>query len=110
MWNETINHMISEYSKQTRKEYKTRHDWVGNVIHGELCKKVNKWYMHNPESVLENETRELLWDFEIQTDPLNSSRQQELIIINNKKENLQNCGLCCPSGPQNKIERMRKDG
>ena len=35
-----------------------------------LCKKLkfdhmNKWYMHNPESVLENETHLLLWDFEI---------------------------------------------
>ena len=37
-----------------------RHDWVGKVIHKELCKKfkfghTNKWYMPNPESVLENE-------------------------------------------------------
>ena len=44
-----------------QKEYETRHDWVGKVIHWELCKKfnfdcANKWYMHNPESVLENET------------------------------------------------------
>ena len=33
------------------KEYTTRHDWVGKVIHWELCKKskfdhTNKWYMH----------------------------------------------------------------
>ena len=25
-----------------------------------------------------------------------------------KRENLQDCGFCCPSGPQSKIERMRK--
>ena len=30
---ETINHIISECSKLAQKEYKTRHDWVGNVIH-----------------------------------------------------------------------------
>ena len=30
---ETINHMISECSKSAQKEYKTRHDWVGKVIH-----------------------------------------------------------------------------
>ena len=30
----------------------------------------NKWYMHNTESVLENETYKILWDFQIQTDPL----------------------------------------
>ena len=30
---ETINHIISEGSKLTKKEYKTRHDRVGKVIH-----------------------------------------------------------------------------
>ena len=33
---ETINHMISELAQ---KEYKTRHDLVGKVIHWEMCKK-----------------------------------------------------------------------
>ena len=36
---ETIKHIISECSKLARKEYKTRHDWVGKVIHWEMCKK-----------------------------------------------------------------------
>ena len=34
---ETINHIISECSKLAQKEYKTRHDWVGKVIHWEMC-------------------------------------------------------------------------
>ena len=46
----------------------------------------NKWYMQNPESVLENETYKLLWDFEIQTDPLISARRPDLVIVNKKKE------------------------
>ena len=36
---ETINHIISKCSKLAQKEYKTRHDWVGRVIHWERCKK-----------------------------------------------------------------------
>ena len=48
-----------------QKEYKARHDW-------EMCKKfkfdhTNKWYMHNPAPVQENDTHKLLWDFNIQT-------------------------------------------
>ena len=40
----------------------TRHDWVGKVIHWDMSKKfkfdhMNKWYMHNPASVLENDTQ-----------------------------------------------------
>ena len=48
----------------------------------ELCKKLkfdhtNKWHMHNPESVLENETHKLLRGFEIQTDHLISARRTD---------------------------------
>ena len=32
--------MINECSKFAQKEYKTRHDWVGKVIHWELYKKL----------------------------------------------------------------------
>ena len=121
---ETINHIISECSKLAQREYNTRHDWVGNVIHWEMCKKfkfdhTNKWYMHNPAPVLQNDTHKLLWDFDIHTDHLISARRPDLIIINQKKkkkkkkknrENLQNCGLCCPSWLYNKTERMWKEG
>ena len=80
-----------------------------------MCKKfkfdhANKWCMHNPAPVLENNTQKLLWDFDIQTDHLISARRPDLIIINKKKikENLQNCRFCCPSWTHNKTERMRK--
>ena len=110
---ETINRTISECSKLALKEYKARLDWVSKVIHWETCKKfkfdhTNKWYMHNLTPVLENDTHKLLWDFNIQTDHLISARRPDLIIINKKKkkENLQNCRLCCPDGLQNKSEGM----
>ena len=54
-------HIINECSK----EYKTRHDWVGKVIHKEMCKKfkfdyTNKCHMHNPAPVLENNTHKFI--------------------------------------------------
>ena len=49
---------------------------------------MNKWYMLDPASVLENDTHKLLWDFEIQTDHLISARRPDLIKINNKKREL----------------------
>ena len=112
---ETINHIISECSKLAQREYKARHDWVGKVIHWEMCKKLkfdhtNKWYMHNPAPVLENATHKLLWDFNIQTDHLIPTRRPDLMIINKKRENLQNSRFCSPGWPQNKTERMWKEG
>ena len=86
---ETINIIISECSKLAQKEYKARHDWVGKVIHWEMCKKfkldhANKWYMHNPAPVQENDSHKLIWDFDIQTDHLISAWKPDHIIINKK--------------------------
>ena len=44
-----------------QKEYKARQDWVGKVIHKEICKKFKLDHtdigdMHNPAPVLENDT------------------------------------------------------
>ena len=44
------------------------------VIHSELSKKLKfehttKWYIHKPESVLENKMHKMLWDFEVPSDP-----------------------------------------
>ena len=86
---ETINHIISECSKLAQKEYKTRYNWVGKVIHWELCKKfnhTNKWYIHSPASVLKNKMHELIRDFDIHTDHLISARRPDLMIINKKKK------------------------
>ena len=88
---ETINHIISESSKLAQKEYKARHDWVGKVIHWEMCNKfkfdhANELYMHDQAPVLENDTHKLLWDFNIQTDHLILARRPDLIIINKKRK------------------------
>ena len=105
---------LIECSKIAQKKYKTRQDWEGKVIHWVLSKKfkfdhTNKRYMHNLASVVEDDAHKLLWDFDIQTDHLISARRPDL-IINNKKENLQNCGFCCPGWPQNKTEKMWNEG
>ena len=67
---EIIHHVINKCSTLAQKEYKTRHDWVGKLIHWEMCKKLkfdhtNEWYLHDLASVLENNIHKLLWDFDI---------------------------------------------
>ena len=112
---ETINH-ISGCSKLAQKEYKTRHDWVGKVIHWEMCKKFKFDHTNNPAPVLENDTHKIQWDFDIYADHLISARpynnQQKKTKTKKQKqkknENMQNCRLCCLGWPQNKIERMWK--
>ena len=41
----------------------------------------DKWYEHEPESVLENEDYKILWDFSIQTDHLLEARRLDLVVF-----------------------------
>ena len=66
---------------------------VEKVIYWKLCKRLNsdhatKCYMHRPESVLENETHKILWDFKVQTDYLISVRRLDQVLINKQKKNI----------------------
>ena len=92
-----------------------RHDWAGKMIHWELGKgfkfgHTNKWYIQNTESILENEMHKLLWHYKIQRDHQIFARRPDPVKINNnKKRNLLNCELCCPSWPQRKNwKKMKK--
>ena len=110
---ETINHIISECSKLAQKEYKARHDWVSKVVHWEMCSKLqfdhtNKWYMHNPAPVLENDTHKLLWDFNIQMDHLIPARIPDLIIINKKKRTCKIVDFAVPADHRINLKKSEK--
>ena len=67
---ESIDHIVNGCGKLAQKEYKRRHDNLGNVVHWKLARMCNfeagdKWYEHEPESVLENEDYKILWEFSI---------------------------------------------
>ena len=61
----SIDHTISACSKLVQKEYKTRHNNMGKIVHWKLSIKCNfeardKWYEHETENVLENEDYKIL--------------------------------------------------
>ena len=80
-----------------------------------MCKKfkfdqMNKWYMQNPASVLENDTHKLLWDFDIQTNHLISARRPDFIIINKKKRTRKIVAFAVPVDHRIKLKKSRKEG
>ena len=89
---ETINHITSECSAMAQTQYKKRHDTVARAVHWSLCKKYqmpcsNKWYEHQPETVIENDNAKLLWDFGIRTDRVIQAHRPDLTLVdktNNK--------------------------
>ena len=69
---------------------------------------MNKWYLYNLESIQENETHKVLWDFEIQTDHLISGKWPNLVIINKKKKRTGWMLDFAIPADHSKIQRKRK--
>ena len=87
---ESIDLIVSGCSKLAQKEYKRRHDNLCKIVHWKLARKCNfeagnKWYEHEPESVLENEDYKILWDFSIQTDHVIEARRLHLVRVDKER-------------------------
>ena len=83
------------------------------VIYWELYKKfkfdhTNVWYINNPESVLENEMYEILWNFEIQTELLIWAGEPDLMIVNKKKITIQKMEFAVPVDHRIKLKESEK--
>ena len=64
--------------------------------------------MHNPEPVLENETRKILWAFKIQTNHLISARRLGLEIVNKKKGAYRIVDIALPADHRMKLKESEK--
>ena len=98
---ETINHIVSECPKLVQTEYKRGHDWVGRLIHREICRANgihvrSKWYEHQPEAVIENSSCKTFWDFTVQTDYFITARRPDMILIDKKHHECQIIDFAIP--------------
>ena len=64
--------------------------------------------MHNPESLPENDTHQLLWDFEIPTDHLIAARPPDLIIIIKKERTCKIVDFADPADTGVKLKEYKK--
>ena len=110
---ETVNHLISECSKMAQREYKRRHDWVGRRVHWDVCKKYgievnDKWYQHEPVSVIENDKCKILWDFTVQTDHIIQARRPDMIVIDKETNKAQVIDFAIPYDSRVDSKEMEK--
>ena len=110
--NEIIDRIVSDCSKFAQKEYKRRHDNLGKIVHWNLARKCNfeagdKWYEHEPESVLENGDYKILWGFSIQTDHVIETRRPDLVVVDKNDRSCKRIDFAVPGN--SKIEEKEKD-
>ena len=64
--------------------------------------------MQNSAPVIENKTHKLLWDFDIHTDHLISTKRPDLIIINKKKRTCKIVDFAVPADHRIKLKECEK--
>ena len=100
---ESIDLIVSDFSKLAHKEYKRGHDNLGRIVHWKLARKFNfeagdKWYEDEPESVLESEDYKIFWNFSIQTDHVIGSPIPDLVVVDKKERSCKVIDLEVPGG------------
>ena len=85
---------------------------MGRKIHWEVCRKTDfdvneKWYKHEPEKVVENDSWKILWYFTIQTDHVIEARRPDMVIIDKTKNECKIIYFTCPF--DGRIEEREKD-
>ena len=109
---ESIDYLVSGCSKLSQKENKRRHDNLGKIEYWKLAWKWNfeagdKWYEHEPESVLQNEDYKILWDVSIQTGHVIEARRTDLVAVDKKERSCKIIDLAVPG--DSRIEEKEKD-
>ena len=109
---ESIDDIVSGCSKLAQKEYKRSHDNLGKIVHWKLARNCNfeagdKWYEHDPESVLENKDYKTLWDFSIQTDHVIEARRPDLVVVDKKERSCKIIDFVIPE--DSRIDEKEKD-
>ena len=63
-----------------------RHHNIARIVHWKLCGiynlgRVDKWYEHHPDGVIDNESVKILWDMTIQCDHHIEARRPDIIAM-----------------------------
>ena len=67
----------------------------------------DKWYEHEPESLLENEEYKILWDFSIQTDHIKEARRPDLVVVDKTRRTCKITDFAVPG--DSRIEEKEKE-
>jgi predicted restriction endonuclease len=88
-YEETIDHLTSEFPILAKKEYVIRRDKVYTHLHYSICKTLGietteNWYSLIPKPVCQHEDITVMWNQGVQTDRVVLENRPDIIIKNKK--------------------------
>jgi len=83
---ETVRHIVSGCKKLAQNENRKRHDKVALRVHWDVCRKygiecTEKWYDHQPLSIVENGAVRVTCDMTIYTDKVLKHNRPDITLV-----------------------------
>ena len=110
---ETIVHLVAGCLILAPKEYKDRHDKLGQYLHWRICQHYNAshaehWYEHHPEPVTKGNDATILWDFTIHTDRSIKANRPDIIVKDHKEKTCLLIDMTVPSDRNLSLKEYEK--
>ena len=88
---ETIDHLVSGCPELAKTEYTHRHNKAAAHMYRKICKEFGievkeRWYEHEPKTVIENDSVTILWEMSLHTDRTMAANRPDIVLKNKKDE------------------------
>ena len=112
-YNETIDQIVSGCPVLAKSKFMQRHDQAALYMQWKICKAfslpvVDKWYNHNPETVVSNGQVTLLWDMQVHTEKEIKANKPDIIIKDHINNTCQLIDMTVPSDRNVSIKEVKK--
>ena len=89
LFDETIDHLVSGCPELAKTEYTYRCMCAAAHIHRKICKEFGievkeRWYEHEPKTVIENDSVTILWEMSLHTDRTIAANRPDIVLKNKK--------------------------
>ena len=89
LFDETIDHLVSGCPELAKTEYTHRCMCAAAHKHRKICKEFGievkeRWYEHEPKTVIENDSVTILWEMSLHTDRTIAANRPDIVLKNKK--------------------------
>ena len=89
LFDETIDHLVSGCPELAKTEYTHRCMCAAAHMHRKICKEFGievkeRWYEHEPKTVIENDSVTILWEMSLHTDRTIAANRPDIVLKNKK--------------------------
>ena len=108
---EAIDHLVAGCPILAPKEYKERHDKMGQYQQWRICQHYNAqraehWYEHHPEPATEGNDVTILWDFTIHNDRSVKADRPDITVKDHKEKTCLLIDMTVPSDRNVSLKRV----